>query len=444
MIISEMGEDCLTLNVWSPALSSRDRLPVMVSIHGGGFYGGASGDRRVDERALARQGVVVVTIQYRLGVFGFFAHPALSKESPNGVSGNYGLMDQIAALQWVKDNIASFGGDPARVTIFGSSAGGCSVLYLMASPLARGLFAHGIAESSARVYYPFTVLRERRYGREPAEATGLRLGADIAALRALPPQDLLTRSDMRMNLMFGDTGNEYWPMVDGWVLPEEPMIMFETGRAAQLPLIIGTTTDEATLFASRGVPTTVAAWRDFVSRRHPGAEAAVLSAYAAETDAEVYQAAVRLINDWQFHGTARAVARAVSARRQPVYLYHFSRVPPRQPIPGRNLGAYHSAELQYVFGAITAFTETPVPWEAVDHELASTMSAAWVRFAKTGNPNGPGLTEWPRYEVSTDRHLEFGTQVKAGSGLHASSLDAFDQALAQMRAADRKARSVDR
>jgi para-nitrobenzyl esterase len=436
--VKEWSEDCLKLDVWTPALASARPFPVIVSIPGGGFYAGGSADPSTDGSALARQGVVVVTFNYRLGVFGFLAHPMLSKESPAGVSGNYGLMDQIAALRWVQENIAAFGGDPRNVTITGSSAGGSSVLYLMASPLARGLFARGVAQSPALVHAPLAALRERRYGLEPREAAGYSLGADISALRALPAQELLARVGPPFNMFEERRGNDYWPFVDGAVLPDEPWALFASGRFARVPLIIGTTTDEGTVFAAFDRRTMTAdAWHEHLARRHPGVEREVQSAYAASPDTAVHSSAVRWVNDWFFHGTARAVARAVSSRGVPVFLYNFSRTLPAPSVRGRSLGAAHSSEVRYVFSTLNAAGALTADFVDQDHALSRAMSSAWVQFARTGDPNRAELPTWPRYETSTDRHLDFGAEIRAGSGLHARSLDVFDSTFARMRALSR-------
>lgn len=437
--IKDWSEDCLTINVWTPAASSGRSMPVLVVIPGGGFIAGGSADSRINGRELAKQGVVVVSFNYRIGVFGFFAHPALSKESPTHVSGNYGLMDQIAALKWVQDNIAAFGGDPRNVTISGSSAGGSSVLYLMVSPLARGLFARGISQSAALIYAPLVHLRERRYGREPAEAQGAQLGDDIKALRALSTADLFARSKTRTDLMYTD-GYDYWPIVDGTVLPDEPCVLFDSGRFARTPLIIGTNSDEATVFAFKLPFKTPDAWREHLAKRSKGVEAAVVAAYAAPTDSAIHDAAVHWVNDWWFHGSARAVARAVSAQGVPVFLYGFSRVPPSQPTTRGGFGAFHSAELEYVFGTFAPPWGRADLYVEADRALARAMSGAWLQFTRTGNPNGETLPMWPIYEKSSDRHLDYGAEIRAGSGLHAQALELFDKTFAEMRAVDPRAR----
>jgi para-nitrobenzyl esterase len=435
----EWNEDCLTINVWTPAAPPNRPVPVLVVIPGGGFFAGGSSDSRTNGRELAKQGVVVVSFNYRLGVFGFFAHPALSKESPTHASGNYGLMDQIAALKWVQDNIAAFGGDPRNVTISGSSAGGSSVLYLMVSPLARGLFSRAVSQSAALVYAPLMHLRARRYGREPAEAQGAQLGDDIKALRALSTEELLARSKTRMDLMYSD-GFDYWAIVDGAVLSDEPCVLFDSGRFARTPLIIGTMSDEATVFAFRLPFKTPDAWREHLAKRSKGVEAAVVAAYPAPTDSAIHDAAVEWVNDWFFHGTARAVARAVAARGVPVFLYGFSRVPPSQPTARGGFGAFHSAEAEYLFGTFAPPWGRAELYEEADRALSRAMSGAWLQFTRTGNPNGESLPMWPAYERSSDRHLDFGAEIRAGSGLHAQASDLFDKTFAEMRAVDQRAR----
>jgi para-nitrobenzyl esterase len=308
--ISKASEDCLQLNVWSPPHKAGERFPVLVQIPGGGFFGGTSAFPQMDGTAIARRGVIVVSFNYRLGVFGFMAHPALSKEDPSGTSGAYGLLDQIAALKWVQANIANFGGDPKKVTITGDSAGGVSVLYMMASPLAKGLFRGVICESPGLVWYPQQHLRDQAYGRRSAEAQGLSLGADIEALRRLSAAELLARAQVRNDPMFSDRGGLYWPIVDGRVLPDEAMTLFDAGKVAQVPLLIGTTADDGSVF-TLGMPiTTVEGWRAFAQRRYPAVADTLLSLYPATKDAEVQPAAIRYLTDWAFAATVRSAARA--------------------------------------------------------------------------------------------------------------------------------------
>jgi para-nitrobenzyl esterase len=428
-----MSEDCLTLNIWAPSTADRTGLPVMVWIHGGGFFRGSAVRSDTDGSALARQGVVVVTINYRLGVFGFLAHPLLSRESTHQSSGNYGLLDQIAALQWIQRNIAAFGGDPRRVTIFGESAGGCSVMYLLLSPLTRGLFAQAISQSAGLVYFPSTHLRRRWYGRDSAESSGARLGGDLAALRSRSAADILAASRTRTDIVFGDDGVEYFPAVDGWVLPDDPATLFDEGRFAHVPLMLGTNADEGTLFGANLPFTTVVGWRDYASRRFPGASEMLAAQYPVTDAADVFAAAVRMVTDWVFLGTNRAIARAAS-RRDKVFVYRFSRVNPRlQPVPGLKAGAFHSMEIGYVFGSLPAPRGPLDLYDDTDRALSMAMSLAWARFAKTGDPNGAGLPAWPRFELASERYLEFGDEIRTAENMGTAGVDMFDAAFAAMR-----------
>jgi len=432
--VTAWSEDCLTLNVWVPAAPSAAPRPVLVSIPGGGFFAGGANDP-AGGRALAEHGVVVVSFNYRLGVFGFLAHPQLAGESPSGTSGNYGLMDQVMALQWIRDNIAAFGVDPKNFTISGSSAGGSSALYLMLSPLARGLFSRVIAQSAALVAAPLAHVRESRYGLPAQEQQGLRLGADIAALRALPAEELLTRARTRVDVVLGDSGIGYWPAVDGHVLPDEPWRLFALGRFARVPLLLGTTDGEGVVFVAFGRALhTVDEWERFLMARHPGAAQVVVARYRAGGAGEIREAAVRWVNDWWFHGSTRAVARAVAATGTPTFLYSFTRVSPGQPaMGGRRDRAPHSMEMAYLFDAPIPLPTTLERFEDADRALARAIKGYWLQFAATGDPNGDGRPHWPRFLQSGDQHLELGSVIRAGAGLHREALDAYDAAFAMMR-----------
>ncbi len=379
-----VSEDCLVLNVATEGTRGPPR-PVMVWIHGGGFFAGFGGEERHDPTRLAAKGAVVVTLNYRLGVFGFLAHPALAAE-PGNTAGNYGLLDQIAALQWVRRNIARFGGDPTRVTIFGESAGGMSVGALVASPLAKGLFRRAILESGSGIG---GVLARRdsalAHGARFAEALGIAGGGAAARLRALPADSLLAagRADSRAH--GGEGSPTFWPDVDGRVLPLPVDSALATGRANLVPVIVGSNRDEApTIF---GAP-------------------------------------------------ARSFARLLTARGVPAYVYQFTRA--GEDSAARARGAYHSAEITFVFGRPRPI-QASAGRAAYDSTLAETMSDYWVAFAATGDPNGPlpnGRTvarpHWPRYAPATDASLELGPQVAARERVRRAEYDSLD-ALARAR-----------
>ena len=409
--IKRLNEDCLQLNVWAPAERTGKRRPVMVWIHGGAYVLGATCQTWFDGEALARKGVVVVTINYRLGPLGFMAHPLLSRESEHGVSGNYGLLDQLAALAWVRRNIAAFGGDPNCVTIFGESAGAGSVCHLLASPLAKGLFQRAIAESGG-ARGPTRHLREKWYGKEPMEAVGLyiakTLGCDraedpLAALRGKSAAEILKAAESAKG-HFGDETSA--PIVDGWLLPDDPAVRFEEGKTHDVPLLVGSNADEAGGFigelAVRGH------YREYAD--------SVLKLFPGESRKRAGTVAI-------FTSVARADARAMSRHKSKAYLYQFTRVAP----PWRFLGAFHSSEICYVFGNLDA----KLSFEARDRELSRTMMAYWVQFAASGDPNGEGRPHWPAYDAATDVHLELGDIVRTGKGLDKAACDGIDQVCAK-------------
>ncbi|MHB9107125.1 MAG: carboxylesterase/lipase family protein [Armatimonadota bacterium] len=412
------SEDCLFLNVWTPAKTVADRLPVMVWIHGGGCTTGAGSLAMYDGTNLARQGVVVVTINYRLGPFGFFAHPLLSAESPRGVSGNYGFLDQIAALQWVRDNIAAFGGDPGCVTIFGESAGSASVARLLISPLAQGLFHRAIAESGGigRSRH----LREH-WGSKPMEQVGEEIAralgcTDLAALRAKTAEELLQASNPAQGL-FGQ-GNKFRWVVDGWAIPDDPGLLYAAGKFSDVPLLIGTNANEGSVFLAQLPNLTPATYRMTVGALFGADADAVLKLFPAERDEGVRPAMERLTTVFAFVADARAIARMKSRGQEQAYLYHFTRVPPA--LRTRGLGAAHGMEIPYVFNNLPRFMSQE------DKQLAAAMSACWVQFAKTGNPNAPGLPAWPAYDAA-DRYLEFGDAITVKSGLYQEACDLYDR-----------------
>ena len=430
---ARQSENCLGLNIWTPARSASDKLPVMFWIHGGGFLIGASSQTVYDGEPLASQGVVVVSINYRMGIFGFLAHPALSTESPERVSGNYGMLDMVAGLQWVKRNIGAFGGDPNNVTIFGESAGGTAVLLLMVMPQSDGLFQKVIAESAAWLFGPFSHMRESWYGRVPMEKFGEKLGGDLAALRSKSTAEVLKLGvPIQAGSDAADRGETYLPIVDGWSLPDDPARLFLEGKFHNVPLIAGTNADEGTLMGGPPVHD-LAALQKFAAQQFGSQAEAMLTAYPAAADAEAHDAATHAYADLLFLQGTRSVLRAVAKANPKTYQYQFTRL---NGI-GRKVkwGVFHASELPYVFGTLpdSAYGTEPSffgdfspdadSYNDVDARLSKAMMAAWVRFARTGDPNGPGLASWPRFSDGKESYLEFGDQIVAKTALRKKQLD---------------------
>ena len=386
------SEDCLYLNVWTPAKldgSRRGKLPVLLYIYGGGFMAGDSSEKRYDGAALARRGIVVVTVNYRLGVFGFLTHPELTASSPHHASGNYGLLDQVAALAWVRRNAAAFGGDPNHITIGGESAGSMSVNALMASPLSRGDIAGAIGESGALMQKWTPAARADAETKGAAFACAI--GAPtLAALRALPADKLLAAQGAA-----GDAPTD--PIIDGYFLTEPPAVTFGSGKAAKVPLLVGSNSQESPGSAvfGDGEPT-AANYRAGLTRVLGDKADALFALYPARTDADVLPAATALASDdslglptWKWFDLQRR-------RGVPTYYYYFTRVRPRfvtdPPDKPMQWGAVHSAEIEYALGNLD--TNPLYVWTADDRKVSATMSAYFANFIKTGNPNGRGLPAW--------------------------------------------------
>ena len=371
------SEDCLSLNVFAPTGAAR--LPVMVWIHGGGLVNGSGTAALYDGSALARQRVVVVTLNYRLGRFGFFAHPALTAEAKGGATANYGLMDQVAALQWVRRNIKAFGGDPANVTIFGESAGGVSVNRLMMTPRAKGLFAKAISQSGAGGERSLTLAQAEAAGSAFANKLGV-ADQTAAALRAAPADAIVAAGDM--NMLKGEA-----PILDGVMLKEDAMEAFRAGREARVPYLVGSNSLE--------IPKAFGRAFDAASQVSTSETSALLPAYGSQA---VYEE--RLATDVVFGAPARALAKAHAATGGPTWLYRFSVVSAQAPKAFG--GAIHASDRQYVFDTLAT---SPWPTDGRDEAQAKIISAYWVAFAKTGDPNGGGRPPWPRYDAS-DRLID--------------------------------------
>ena len=399
--LSPTNEDCLYLNVYRPA-THKGGMPVMVWIHGGGFILGEGAT--YDGENLARLGAVVVTINYRLGVFGFFAHPALDKQSESGVSGNYGMLDQIAALKWVKRNITAFGGDAARVTIFGESAGGQSVAMLLSSPLSAGLFQRAIIESGVGFGPGRHIEDIKKLGEHLCDVLGASKAADpIAALRAVSAEDLLKNSG-------GPLGAGFGPAIDGWFLPDDPPLIFAAGKEHNVPLIIGSNHNEGTILL-RTIPLRSATdYENFLKFAFKSDADAVLKMYPPSTDKDQMSAADRVFSD-RIAAGSQMFAEANAKINPKSYLYHFTKTSNAPRFA--NLGAYHAAEIPYIFDG--AFDGSH--FDDKDQALAKAMSAYWFHFASTGDPNAPGLPEWPKVGPTSARYIEFGTQIKTGTNV---------------------------
>lgn len=410
---SATGEDCLGLNVWAPVAS--EPLPVMVWIHGGGFAGGSGADVRSEGTRLARQGVVVVSFNYRVGIYGFLAHPALSRESAQGVSGNYGLLDQLMALRWVQDNIAAFGGDPRRVTVFGVSAGSASISLLLTSPAARGLFQQAILHSPGAAR-PLASLKTAE------EAGAAALGGDIDALRACTAADILAMTSRLSPKVRGlTTPRVLRPIRDGWLIREDERPAFKAGRLHGMPVIVGTNADEGTLLTAGWPVETVADYRGLVESNFGGSTAHALALYPADSDAQARQRIAEVFADTQFNYGARLLAQAMSGAGHPTWRYLFTRRRPQQQD-----GPHHGEEVGHVFGNLAAGRDGEAAFDPCDQDLSRTMMAAWVAFARTGDPNGSLPVAWPGYAEGGDPYIEFGSEVRCGAGWRARQLGFLD------------------
>jgi para-nitrobenzyl esterase len=425
-----MDEDCLTLNVWTAAKTADEKRPVMVWIHGGDFIAGSSGGpasvaATTDGAALAQQGVVLVSINYRLGPFGFLALPSLTRESPNKASGNYGILDQIAALQWVQRNIHAFGGDSGNVTIFGESAGAGSVCTLIASPLAKGLFHKAIMQSGV-AFIGSVYLNKASGAVRSAEQSGLNLfGDNVESLRSQSASSIMATAKIQDDVFFGD-GAYYGPVVDGWVVPDDLGAIYDSGRQAPVPLMVGTNADEGSVFTGALPFQTAAAYSVALAARFGKDATTVYRMYPGVLPLQIRASVSKMLTDSVFLTTARHMARAQAPKNAKTYQYQFTKVTSYARL--YLLGAYHAAEIPYVFGnieAVSAIAGLKNAYDRSDRDLAKTMSAAWVRFATTGDPNGGGLPAWAAYTAVADPYLEFGSTIKPGARLRSREVDFF-------------------
>lgn len=399
--MSRLSEDCLYLNVWTPALIPEEPLPVMVWIHGGSFTRGSGSIDSYDGTSLALDGVVLVTINYRLNIFGYLAHPELSQER-GGSSGNYGLLDQIAALKWVQVNIARFGGDPRNVTVFGESAGSSAVNQLLAAPDAEGLFQRAIGQSGGFLSPQPELVAGHAFGQEVFERAGVE---NLEAMRSLGSADL-----MRVLADMESSGHRVRPLVDGRIIPDQAIERFRRGDQNKVPVLLGYNRDESTVFAllPEPPPLLYSNHEDFSAGvRNYGRLASLPLRWLYSEEEGSAQPYLDFWRDLIFGWNMQTWARLNEESGQPAWLYYFTHVPDTDF--GAKLGAYHAAEISYIFG-------NGVPDNAADKRVHELMRGYWVNFARNGDPNGEGLPEWPRFGSGAD-YLEINAEPRADSGL---------------------------
>jgi len=420
-----MSEDCLNLIVWAPAKASDKPLPVYLWFYGGGFAAGGNSEARYDGESFARKGIVVVNANYRLGVFGFLAHADLTKESPHQASGNYGLLDQVAALQWVRKNIAAFGGDPNRITIGGESAGSLSVSALMASPLSRDLIFQAVGESGAFLGQVggrgmSSLADAEKAGATYADSVGAKT---LAELRAKSADDLL-KAAMKVNNGFG-----FWPIIDGYCLPGDVGATFAAGQQARVPLLAGWNADEVRMAVMMNPQKpTAKTFPDQLNKQFKDRGADALKLYPASTDEEAIRSAGDLASDSFIVFSTWKWIDMQTKTEQPVYRFQFDRGAPISREMAamahglKTLGATHASELEYVFNMLKS---KKADWQPEDQKVADQMNEYWANFIKTGDPNGAGLAKWPSF-TATHQVMHINTESKALPEEHRDRYVFFD------------------
>lgn len=399
------SEDALLLNIWKPAKPSDEPLPVMVWLEGGSFMTVSPSNTRIDGAALARCGVILITVAYRVNVPGFLAHPLLTAESEHHASSNYGMMDQIAALRWVRENIGAFGGDANRITLFGVSAGSASIALLLTSPLARGLFDQAILHSPGALR-PLCTLAD-------AEAAGSVAGTNLAAMRALSTDELLAIVPKIVPKVRGlTTPRILRPIYDGYVVPRQESESYDTGAFMHVPMMIGSTANEGGWAITDLPVSTVTEYQAYMQQNFHDATAEALERYPVTSDADVKMRLAEVFGDTQFSYGTRGVARA-SAKVQPkTFRYLF-----------RAGAAAHADDTPYVFGTL------PDTATADDRATSELQMTAWTRFAATGDPNGAGVPAWPAFDEKSDAFLEISGSPRVGNHWHTEGLDFIDRYL---------------
>jgi len=418
--LGSISEDCLFVNVWTPAQSADAQLPVVVFIHGGGNVRGAASENQYDGAYLAKKGVVFVNFNYRMNVFGFLAHPELTIESEHHSSGNYALLDQIAALQWVQNNIASFGGDPHNVMVFGHSAGSSNLSSLLASPLAHGLFARALLQSGVNIGKGIALADAEKNGETYAASLGVH---SIADLRKISAEDLL-KSLPRQN----------GAIVDGWVLPQDVYSTFAAGKQNDVPLIVGSVANDTP--APPSAPTTAAAVPDWAKKAFGDLAEEYLQIYPSNDDQQTVKADLDFRSNGAMANARRLAGLQLKTGKSPVYWYLFTHTSPFPEgsmwgnKPAKDWGAYHGGEIVYIFDA---FPLQDWAWRPVDLQLGDLVSSIWINFARTGNPNGTGLPTWPAFDPASDQLLSISDHPKAEKDPFGAALNFQDKVAAMRR-----------
>jgi para-nitrobenzyl esterase len=405
-----LSEDCLYLNIWKPSNAGSEKLPVLVWIHGGGFVSGAGSCAVYDGEDLAKQGIIYISINYRLGIFGFFSHPSLSAESPNHTSGNYAFLDQLASLKWVKDNIAAFGGDPTKVTIAGQSAGSIAVNALVASPLGKDLFVGAIAHSGGMFNNRFSksLVDAEKIGEEVVTKLNLE---NIEQLRQAPADSLLK---IVGKFPYGSFG----PTIDGYVLPDQVKNIVHAKKQNQVPMISGWVTGDGGLLA--GASPTAESFKASLQQQFGDKSTELLTLFPANNDeeAKASQMKLGLMNFAAYPSYAWAMN-----NDKPTWVYEFSHVPTDKPdFP--NYGAFHTSDVPYALHTLKLWNR---PWQERDYTMETVMSSYWLNFVKTGNPNGNGLPEWKNYSKEEGVVIELNEGATSKRGLFKSEFEVMDK-----------------
>ncbi len=413
----DTSEDCLYLNVWTPINNLRKKLPVMVWIHGGAFINGGSSLPLYNGENLAKKNVIIVTFNYRLGPFGFLAHPLLDKENPGIKSGNFGLLDQITALTWVKDNIAFFGGDNNKITIFGQSAGAFSICRLMVSPLAKNLFQQAIIESGNPagdwLWLPAnlpSLEKAHRTSNQLIRNFNLKPQEDVFnKLRLIPAEQILKKANQSTKIF--DKKPFWGPVTDNWLIPNSPKTLFENYEQIKIPTIIGTNANEGSIFINRLPIKTILGYKFFLHLFFGKYTSKILNLYPLKNKFDLPKIFEKIITDFEFGCPARFLA-DIMVKNDKTFLYYFNHQP-NTPL-GKELGVFHGAEINYVFGNFEKSTQL----NETDRQLNELLMNYWVNFAKTGNPNSDNLIHWSNYQSNTQNYLEFNHETKMKTGYY--------------------------